>query len=163
MIQKQLFQPCEVCVCVTATVVSLFDAHHHCLPQAPTTTEQCMKLWTSAGSCCESSPKRCWRGFLRAPWPSFTPGSPPPVTEALLSQPHPPPLSPVDLACRPPHPTALDLGRALRLVIDEPRPIRKPLLLLFFDVPPTSKSPPSHHVASTHPKTVPTPWVRTGQ
>lgn len=48
--------------------------------QAPTTTGRCMKPWTSAGSSCESSPRRCWRGFPRAPCPSSTPESPPAAT-----------------------------------------------------------------------------------
>lgn len=49
-------------------------------PQAPTTTGRCMKPWTSAGSSCESSPRRCWRGFPRAPCPSSTPESLPAAT-----------------------------------------------------------------------------------
>lgn len=58
-------------------------------PQAPTTTGRCTRLWTSAGSCCESSPRRCWRGSPRAPCPSSTPESPPAATRGRS-----PPTSP---------------------------------------------------------------------
>lgn len=59
------------------------------LPQAPTTTGLFSRLWTSAGSCCEFSPRRCWRGFLRAPWLSSTPENLPLATKARSG----PPLS----------------------------------------------------------------------
>lgn len=59
------------------------------LPQARTTTGLFTRLWTSAGSCCEFSPRRCWRGFLRAPWLSSTPENLPLATKARSG----PPLS----------------------------------------------------------------------
>lgn len=45
-------------------------------PQEPTRTGACSRLWTWAGSWCGSSLKRCWRGFLRALWPTFTRAKP---------------------------------------------------------------------------------------
>lgn len=47
-----------------------------CCVQVPTRTGACLRPWTSAGSWWGSSLRRCWRGSLRAPWPSSIPERP---------------------------------------------------------------------------------------
>ena len=44
--------------------------------RATTRTVRCSRRWTSGGSCCVSSPRRCLRGSRPPPWQSSTPGTP---------------------------------------------------------------------------------------
>lgn len=52
-------------------VMIIFEHEWDCL-QVTMRTGPSLSPWTLAGSCCESSPRRCWSVSHRAPWPSTT-------------------------------------------------------------------------------------------